>query len=105
MHIHDDCGEGFYVLSGEYIVFIGGAEHRCPTGSFVWVPAGVEHGFRVGKAQSRKLNIYLPAAMEGYFEALSDAATTGTAISDDVFEALAIRHAMRITGPVPQGYI
>jgi mannose-6-phosphate isomerase-like protein (cupin superfamily) len=30
MHIHDDAGEAFYVLAGEYIVYIGTAEHRCP---------------------------------------------------------------------------
>src|SRR6059058_5784024 len=52
MHVHDDAGEGFYVLSGEYIVYIKGEEHRCPAGTFVWVPAGVEHGFRVGGGQS-----------------------------------------------------
>src|SRR3954447_14995688 len=77
MHIHDDAAEAFYVLAGEYIVFMGGKEHRCEAGSFVWVPAGLEHGFRVGTSQSRKLNIYVPAAMEGYFEALASAASVG----------------------------
>jgi len=71
----------------------------------VWVPAGVEHGFRVGQAQSRKLNIYVPAAMEGYFESLAEAATTGTVISEDGFAELAARHGLRVTGPVPQGYL
>jgi mannose-6-phosphate isomerase-like protein (cupin superfamily) len=45
MHVHDDAGEAFYVLAGEYIVFISGEEHRCPAGSLVWGQAGVEHGF------------------------------------------------------------
>lgn len=105
MHVHDDAGEAFYVLAGEYIVFISGEEHRCPAGSFVWVPAGVEHGFRVGASQSRKLNIYVPAAMEGYFETLAEAATTGTVTSEAALADLAARHAMRVTGPVPQGYV
>jgi len=105
MHVHDDAGEAFYVLAGEYIVFISGEEHRCAAGSFVWVPAGVEHGFRVGESQSRKLNIYVPAAMEGYFETLSEAASTGTVLSETAFADLAARHAMRVTGPVPQGYV
>ncbi len=105
MHVHDDAGEAFYVLAGEYIVFISGEEHRCPAGSFVWVPAGVEHGFRVGEAQSRKLNIYVPAAMEGYFETLAEAATTGTVTSEAALADLAARHAMRVTGPVPRGYV
>lgn len=105
MHVHSDAGEGFYVLSGEYVVFIGNEEHRCPAGSFVWVPAGVEHGFRVGASRSRKLNIYVPAAMEGYFDALATSAAAGNAMSEDELTALAARHAMRVTGPVPEGYV
>jgi quercetin dioxygenase-like cupin family protein len=105
MHVHEDAGEGFYVLSGEYIVYIGSDEHRCPAGTFVWVPAGVEHGFRVGAAQSRKLNIYVPAAMEGYFDALAAANAEGRPLTDDELMTLAARHAMRVTGPVPVGYV
>lgn len=105
MHVHDDAGEGFYVLSGEYIVYIETAEHRCPAGTFVWVPAGVEHGFRVGASQSRKLNIYVPSAMEGYFDALATSASSGTPMSDGDLTALAARYAMRVSGPVPEGYV
>lgn len=105
LHVHDDAGEGFYVLSGEYVVYLGSEEHRCPAGTFVWVPAGVEHGFRVGASQSRKLNIYVPAAMEGYFDALAASHTARTSMSDDELTALAARHAMRVTGPVPEGYV
>ena len=105
MHVHDDAGEGFYVLSGEYIVFIGAEEHRCLAGTFVWMPAGVEHGFRVGASQSRKLNIYVPSAMEGYFDALATSASKGNPMNDDELTALAARHAMRVTGPVPEGYV
>ena len=105
MHVHDDAGEGFYVLSGEYIVFIGTEERWCPAGTFVWVPAGVEHGFRVGESQSRKLNIYVPSAMEGYFDALANSASEGIPMSEDELTALAARHAMRVTGPVPEGYV
>lgn len=105
MHIHEDAGEAFYVLAGEYLVFVDGSEHRCPTGSFIWIPPGVEHGFRVGKSQSRKLNIYVPSAMEGYFGALAEATTAGTPLSEAQLGALAARHAMIVTGPVPDNYI
>jgi hypothetical protein len=72
-------------------------EHRCPAGTFVWVPAGVEHGFRVGGGQSRKLNIYVPSAMEGYFHALAESTAKGTVMSDTELAELAARHAMRVT--------
>lgn len=89
----------------EYIVFISGEEHRCPAGSFIWVPAGLKHGFRVGATQSRKLNIYVLAAMEGVFETLTEATTTGTVTSEAALADLASRHAMGVTGPVPQRYV
>jgi quercetin dioxygenase-like cupin family protein len=48
----------FYVLEGEYRIFIEGAVHRCPAGSFILIPSGLRHGFRVGDKPSRKLNLY-----------------------------------------------
>src|ERR671938_219496 len=65
LHIHHDCAEAFYVLEGEYRIFIEGEEHRCPAGSFVLIPSGLQHGFRVGDVPSRKLNVYAPAEMVG----------------------------------------
>jgi quercetin dioxygenase-like cupin family protein len=65
MHIHEDASEAFYVLEGEYLLLIDDQELRCPAGSFIYIPAGQIHGFRVGTVPSRKLNIYSPAAMVG----------------------------------------
>src|SRR3954453_984012 len=73
LHIHHDAAEAFYVLDGEYLMFLDDREEVCPAGSFIFIPAGMRHGFRVGAAPSRKLNFYFPAAMIGYFDDLSDA--------------------------------
>src|SRR5262245_61967876 len=73
LHIHHDAAEAFYVLEGEYIIFLEEREFPCPAGSFIYVPAGLPHGFRVGGVPSRKLNLYTPAAMVGYFDELSAA--------------------------------
>lgn len=88
LHVHDDAAEAFYVLAGEYLVFIDDVEYRCPVGSFVFVPAGVPHGFRVGTVQSRKLNIYAPAAMVGYFEGLAAAGAAGREMDEESLAAL-----------------
>lgn len=69
------------------------------------VPAGVEHGFRVGRMHSRKLNLYLPAAMVGYFEEITAAQGAGSPMSDEELTDAAARHAMRVLGPVPEGYV
>ena len=104
MHIHHDAAEAFYVLEGEYLIFIEDEEFRCPTGSFVYIPAEIRHGFRVGKVASRKLNVYLPAAMVGYFDDLSGAMSRGEADERELAE-IAQRHAVEVVGPVPEGYL
>jgi len=100
LHIHHDAAEAFYILDGEYVIFLEGREVSCPAGSFVFIPAGIQHGFRVGNAASRKLIFYTPAAMVGYFDDLSAAIANGDA---DVSE-IADRYAMEVLGPVPEGY-
>ena len=104
MHVHRDAAEAFYVLDGEYVIFVDDREHVCPAGSFIYIPAGLAHGFRVGPVASRKLNIYLPAAMVGYFGDLASATRAGEVDPDGLSE-IALRYSMDVIGPVPEGYI
>ena len=103
LHIHHDAAEAFYVLEGEYVMFLDEREETCPAGSFVFIPAGMRHGFRVGDVPSRKLNLFFPAAMVGYFDELSVAIARGDA--EEALDAIATRHAMEIVGPVPESYV
>jgi len=104
LHIHHDAAEAFYVLDGEYIIFLRDQEFACPAGSFIFIPAGMAHGFRVGKVASRKLNIYAPAAMVGYFDDLAAAVKEGR-MDDDSLSDIARRYSMEVIGPVPEGYV
>lgn len=104
MHIHHDCAEAFYVLAGEYVMFLDGREERCPAGSFIYIPPRTAHGFRVGPKPSRKLNVYLPAAMLGYFDELSAAIARNEADAA-VLDKIAERYAVEVIGPVPDGYL
>ena len=104
LHVHRDAAEAFYVLDGEYILFIEGVEYPCPAGSFIFIPAGIEHGFRVGRAASRKLNLYVPAAMVGYFDDLSVAIASGR-MEPDALSDIALKYGMEVRGPVPEGYL
>jgi mannose-6-phosphate isomerase-like protein (cupin superfamily) len=103
LHIHHDAAEAFYVLEGEYVMYLGDREVTCPAGSFIFIPAGMRHGFKVGAVPSRKLNLFFPAAMVGYFDELSAAIARSEA--DDALDAIATRHAMEIVGPVPGSYV
>lgn len=104
MHIHHDTAEAFYVISGEYVFFVADEEHVCRAGSFIYIPAGTPHGFRVGGVPSRKLNIYTPAAMVGYFDELSAAIARGE-MDDEALGEMARRYGMEVIGPVPEGYV
>jgi mannose-6-phosphate isomerase-like protein (cupin superfamily) len=104
LHIHHGIAEAFYVLEGEYTIFIDAEEFRCPAGSFIFIPAETPHGFVVGDVASRKLNLYLPASMVGYFDDLSDAMKKGTADEQELAE-IASRYSLEVVGPVPEGYL
>ena len=104
IHVHHDAAEAFYVLEGEYIMYLEDREFACPAGSFIFIPQGVRHGFRVGSVPSRKLNFYFPAAMIGYFDDL--AAALGRAeVDDGELAEIARTHSMEIVGPPSQRYV
>jgi len=104
LHIHHDAAEAFYVLEGEYRMFLDDREEVCPAGSFIFIPAGMRHGFRVGEAPIRKLNFYFPAAMIGYFDDLSDAIRRAE-VDESLLANIARRHSMEVVGPVPESYV
>ena len=104
LHIHRDAAEAFSVLEGEYLIFIEGREFPCPAGSFIFIPAGIPHGFRVGAVASRKLNLYTPAAMVGYFDELAEA-TKRADVDPAALAEIALRYSMEVIGPVPEGYV
>lgn len=77
---------------------VDGKEYRCPAGSFIFIPIGVPHGFRVGQMPSRKLNFYFRAVMTGYFDDLA-AALARSDVTDGELAEIAETHKMRILGP------
>jgi mannose-6-phosphate isomerase-like protein (cupin superfamily) len=103
LHIHRDCAESFLVLAGRYAMHVNGRELDCPTGSFVYVPPGVVHTFRTLDADSRKLNLYTPAGMVGYFDDLSAGIASG--MDKAALDEIAARFEMDVVGPVPEGYL
>ena len=104
MHVHHDCAEAFYVLEGEYVMYLEEREVICAAGSFIFIPQGARHGFRTGNVPSRKLNFYFPASMTGYFDDLSSALQRET-VSDEELAEIAAAHAMEIVGPPSESYV
>jgi mannose-6-phosphate isomerase-like protein (cupin superfamily) len=104
IHVHQDAAEAFYVLEGEYLMYLEDREVTCPAGSFIFIPRGVRHGFRVGSVPSRKLNFYFPSAMIGYFDDLA-AAVGRDDVDDEQLAEIARRHSMEVVGPLSEGYV
>ncbi len=103
LHVHRDCAESFFVLAGRYRMHLNGRDFECPTGSFVYVPRGMPHTFQSAEAGSRKLNLYTPAGMVGYFDELAAAIDAGADPAG--LDAIGGRYDMEILGPVPEGYL
>jgi quercetin dioxygenase-like cupin family protein len=103
IHIHRDCAESFVVLAGAYRMVLGSKEFVCPAGSFVYVPKGLPHTFQTAEDNSRKLNLYTPAGMVGYFDELAAGIAAG--MSDADLDEIAARYQMEVVGPVPEGYL
>lgn len=105
MHIHRDAAEAFYVLEGTYQMFFEDRQELAPAGTFVYVPQHAPHTFKlVSEGYGRKLNIFSPAAMVGFFEQLSDVESRGEATLE-LLDQIAQRHEMEIVGPVPDTYL
>lgn len=62
-HFHEQ-DEALYVLEGEATLIAGQERFTATTGSFVYIPEGTIHTFRVESAEARLLNWYLPGGFE-----------------------------------------
>lgn len=103
LHVHRDCAESFYVLAGSYQMFVDDRAFECPAGSFIYVPRGMRHTFKTLFAGSRKVNLYTPAGMVGYFDDLAAGLAAGMEGTD--LDTIAERYAMEVVGPVSERYL
>jgi hypothetical protein len=71
----------------------------------VYVPRDTQHTFKVVSAMpGKKLNLFSPAAMLGFFEELAAAEATGN-VTPELLDAIAARNNMEMLGPVPATYL
>lgn len=109
VHLHTREAEAFYLLDGTMTYRAGEQDYRLSPGSFIYLPAGVPHAFRVtGDAPVQFLAVVAPGGlMDLYDEAGQPAAerrlpgADGTALSADVQRWLeaAPRYGIQVLGP------
>lgn len=76
-HFHDQ-DEQFFVIDGEVTYRVNGQEFGATAGSFVLIPRGTVHSFRVDSQTATLLNSYTPAGFERVITELAEPAPART---------------------------
>ena len=70
-HVHTREDELFYVLKGEFDVYVGKEAFKVETGECVFLPRLKPHAFVIRSPQLRVLALFTPAGLEEAFRGLS----------------------------------
>jgi quercetin dioxygenase-like cupin family protein len=104
-HVHPDEDEWFYVLEGEFTVYVGERRLSLPAGAFAFGPKGVPHTF-IGETDGATALIgFQPFHFEGFLHEVGEPATERVLppreAPPDMARLLPIaeRHGMVILGP------
>jgi quercetin dioxygenase-like cupin family protein len=109
LHVHPDADETFWVIEGEIVVHVDGAERVIGPGGVASVPRGVPHAVLVTSDMARVMTLVTPAsaAMERFFREVGEPATQRTLppsvpLPLERIRAAATRHGgVVILGPPP----
>src|SRR5215212_8968718 len=105
-HVHPEEDEWFYVLEGEFTVWVGDERLSLPAGAFAFGPKGIPHTF-YGETEGAKVLIgFAPFQFEGFLNEVGEPATARVlppAMTEppDMAKLLPIaaRNGMEILGP------
>jgi quercetin dioxygenase-like cupin family protein/catechol 2,3-dioxygenase-like lactoylglutathione lyase family enzyme len=104
LHVHDGLDDSFYVLSGTLAVQCGDERFVARPGTYVSLPAGIPHTFRVmGSIEARVLLVHADDSFLGLVQEVGDcvsesaSAAPGPVSYDELAEAN-LRHGSRIIG-------
>ena len=106
LHRHPDADETFYMLEGEILLHVAGAEPRAvPAGGIAIVPRGVPHAFLVTSGRARMLCLQTPGSGEAFYRMASDPFTAGQPASPVDFgrvrQAASVTGSIELLGPPP----
>jgi quercetin dioxygenase-like cupin family protein len=105
-HLHHAEEETFYILEGEVTFISGDRAVTATAGSYVFLPRGMPHGFKVN-APTRLLILTTPAGFEQFVIEMGEPATdpaSPPASPPDVgrLMGLAAKYKIDILGPLPE---
>jgi quercetin dioxygenase-like cupin family protein len=73
-HVHPDEDEWFYVVEGEYTVYVGDERLSLPAGAFAFGPKGVPHTFMAETHGATALIGFQPFLFEGFLREVGEPA-------------------------------
>ena len=107
-HVHGREDEGFLMIEGEARFFVGDRVIEAGAGSFVFLPRGVPHAFRIDSESAHLFNLITPAGFEGFYLDLGEPAPElvmppppEDAPDFQAIAAAAAKYGCEILGPPP----
>jgi quercetin dioxygenase-like cupin family protein len=106
LHVHPAEDEGMFVIDGEVLVHVDGAEHRVGSGGVFVCPRGIPHAFMVTSETARLLAWQTPGTGESFYREASDPAGPDADVShppdwDRLREVASGSRAIELLGPPP----
>ena len=106
LHRHQNDMESFYVLEGEITFFVGDQPgFRVAPGSFVHLPGGTVHGFRVESESARYLILTTPLHGEFYraitLPAQADGGPPSEAVDGQTIKDAVREYGIEFIGALP----
>lgn len=103
LHVHHREDEAFYVLEGDYSVYVGDGVTEASPGTWVWGPRDVPHGYQVNSPRGRHLSLVMPGGFEAFFEEVAAFAPPGAdpRAAMSRLATVAGRYGVELLGPPP----
>jgi quercetin dioxygenase-like cupin family protein len=99
LHIHRNTDEAFYVVKGALRFQLGEDKIEAPTGTFLFIPRGVDHAFTNPTTEpATYIVIISPPGFEKYFEERALVANTNP--TPETLTIISKRHDREETGPL-----
>jgi len=114
LHVHTREAEAFYVLEGTMVYRAGDEFHHLAAGSFIYLPPGVPHAFRItGTTPVRFLSLDAPAGLMDLYDEVGVPASErrlpgsdGRSVDDEIprWNEISPRYGLQVVGPpIPDG--
>jgi len=102
-HVHHREDEAFYILEGNYSVFVGDEVVHAAPGTWVWGPRGIPHGYEIRSPRGRHMSLTMPGGFEGFFEEVASIARPDADPRTEIsrLAVVAARYGVDLLGPAP----